>query len=1008
MLCNFQKTKLCKHLLVGGALFAIGFGMNSCKDTYDLDSEQPSGLNSIYGYMADRGNFQNYMRLIRDLGQEEILSKTGSKTLFLANDAAFEEFYRENDWGVSSYKELSMAQKKILLGAAMIDNPYTTSMLSTAEGPVRGQVCRRVTSQTLYDTISVVSYEELPVDNPGDAYKTYWDDLRARGKDVVLFKDASAAPPVVHFTPIFRQHHKLQNYDMEFLYRLPEGSLSSDDVYIGKAKITNPNIFCLNGFIHEVDRVMVPLDNMAEILRKSDKATIFSELIERFSAPDHSTDLDNRYKALTNGEFSDSVFIKRYFSKRSVGGNSFEKDAFENEAEATLKFDPGWNAYIPSAFSERNAMMEDMAVILAPTDEAMEAWWNGTGSGALLRNRYQGSHRMENVPTSIVAELLNNNFLEQITMSLPSKFNESVYDDANEIMGLDTTLISGVAIGCNGVVYYTDKVYEPATFRSVLFPAVVNNETMNVIMHIIDMLDYKAYLNSMVSEYTLFIPTNEGLLTYIDPVSHGKADRELWQFYYDDKADMSCKKIAAKVYRLSELTYDEATKTYITEGVTPKKTYENFSIKDSAPLTSGKDDLKTPESYYLIDRLEEILDNMIVIGKITPDQEYYMTKGRSFVRVKSSGYEIDDQSTPPKQIPVVTAVSGTWQDENKAPLSVKSSTVHDNGYSYILDGGTLSGGSKSVADVLSEIPQCSEFYNMLVECAVDKKPQITNSMTWASASQTNGNLISVLEKGAIGNEYGEGKKVAYLLNGYHYTVYAPTNDAMQKAYEMGLPTMAELEEAEAYDEAYPETDGSKDKLLYADSLRAIMLDFVKYHIQDNAIYIDNGFSGGQYESAKIELVGNLDDDGNFIKEEFEGEQIITWVPRKPFKLNVEVSKEGLKVTDKTGNEYSVLKEEGLYNLQAREYWLDNNNATVKDVEEAMTINTVSSAVVHVIDGALIYDNSAPITYDADGKPVTVDGTPEGAPIPVYKKFGEKTQIQYNQFHYISRKLATSK
>ena len=99
---TIDKRRLREHMghldeksmqLVDDAI-AVSFGLNSCTDTYDLDTEQPGGLNSIYGYMADKGNFQNYMRIIKDLGQEEVLSKTGSKTLFLANDDAFEEFYR--------------------------------------------------------------------------------------------------------------------------------------------------------------------------------------------------------------------------------------------------------------------------------------------------------------------------------------------------------------------------------------------------------------------------------------------------------------------------------------------------------------------------------------------------------------------------------------------------------------------------------------------------------------------------------------------------------------------------------------------------------------------------------------------------------------------------------------------------------------------------------------------------------------------------------------------------
>ena len=127
MLYNFQRKKLCRHLLVGGALCAAGLGFFSCSDRYNLDEDQPSGLDNIYGYMKNRGNFTNYLHLIDDLGQAEILSKTGSKTMFIADDDAFAEFYAHNDWGVKKYEDLSLAQKKLLLNTSMIDNPYSTS-----------------------------------------------------------------------------------------------------------------------------------------------------------------------------------------------------------------------------------------------------------------------------------------------------------------------------------------------------------------------------------------------------------------------------------------------------------------------------------------------------------------------------------------------------------------------------------------------------------------------------------------------------------------------------------------------------------------------------------------------------------------------------------------------------------------------------------------------------------------------------------------------------------------
>ena len=112
--------------------------MNSCQG-YDLDTEKPSWLgSSIYEYLNDAGCYSDYVRLIDDLGYDRVLSKTGSKTLFVADDDAFQRFYRNRTWGVGSYEELSLAQKKMLFSGVMINNAHQLATLSSTEGPTEG------------------------------------------------------------------------------------------------------------------------------------------------------------------------------------------------------------------------------------------------------------------------------------------------------------------------------------------------------------------------------------------------------------------------------------------------------------------------------------------------------------------------------------------------------------------------------------------------------------------------------------------------------------------------------------------------------------------------------------------------------------------------------------------------------------------------------------------------------------------------------------------------------
>jgi hypothetical protein len=114
-----QKIRLLRGLLMGITILLI---TNGCKE-YDLEDRSPGWLGtSIYDNLKNDGHFTNMVRLIEDLEYKDILAKTGSKTLFVADDDAFNRFYNHNEWGVSCYNDLTLSQKKLLLYGAMINN----------------------------------------------------------------------------------------------------------------------------------------------------------------------------------------------------------------------------------------------------------------------------------------------------------------------------------------------------------------------------------------------------------------------------------------------------------------------------------------------------------------------------------------------------------------------------------------------------------------------------------------------------------------------------------------------------------------------------------------------------------------------------------------------------------------------------------------------------------------------------------------------------------------------
>jgi len=231
----------------------------SCADPYLYDNTEPEWLGeSIYDYLEKDGHFQNYIRLINDLDYDDVLKLTGSKTLFVANDSAFTEFYKNNQWGVSSYEELSLAQKKYLFKFSMINNAYILSRLANFNvgGTLyEGIAMRQSTSLNAIDSIPFVKDDELPT-------SLYWDGRREKG--IYLLKD-NTDYPTVFFTQAFLNKYAFTNEDLTILLGL--NSRSANDVHVFNNKVVTRDITCKNGYIHVLQSVMAPPTNMAQYIQ---------------------------------------------------------------------------------------------------------------------------------------------------------------------------------------------------------------------------------------------------------------------------------------------------------------------------------------------------------------------------------------------------------------------------------------------------------------------------------------------------------------------------------------------------------------------------------------------------------------------------------------------------------------------------------------------------------------------------------------------------------------------
>ncbi len=876
-------------LLVGATV------LQSCKD--DVLTGQPEWLgNSIYERLQEDGNYKTVLRLIDDLGQTEVLSHTGSKTLFAADDQSYQQWFQGNSWGVSSYEQLTDAQKKLLLNNAMINNAYLIELMSNspAQGdagtPEEGRTMRRETALSIYDSVYIMPVSKMPDTKA-------WAELRERGKSIPIFRDATTAP-MIHFLPAYMQYNNITAEDLAILTN--HQATSINEAWVNGKRVSEADITCKNGYIQKVDGVVESTPNMADIIRQHANMSMWSHLLDRYCAPYYDASLTREYNRIYNNE--DSAFVLRYYSKRSYGGNELKTDPKGNPVDAQLSFDPGWNQYVDA--NQLNDLRNDAGAMIVPTNEALEAWWNNEGRD--LQDEYKV---WDSIPDKTLVKLLNVNMISTFSESVPTKF-EAVLNDAKETLGIKMEDVDSCFMGCNGVVYLTNKVFTPAEYSSVAYPALAHASTMNVIYWAIDNYGFLPYLLSMDSKYALLIPTNDAMLTFIDPGSYGRINNS----YVTEEGDT--------------LSMEAADLIEFTIGRTKSIQADRYEVVIDADgnVKKSSDRIKQSNVASAIVRkmLEQLLDQLIIV---IPDKsmtlEDYVAQGYTYFKTKGGS-----MTHVTKGADGFLQFEGGFQMEhNNRVIPSTGRYPKVNGVSYQLEQSVPMGAEKSVYLTLQEHPEYKNFLNVLQNDYNDLLTQkLNNKYLTGMSSKENMNIR--------------------LFDNYNYNVYVPTNASIEQLQaEKKLPTWRELEMGNDEDKEaildsickaehwyHDGVDDATTRKTVETAIKGVVTDFIRYHVQDNAVAVGmakDPKSEGKYESMKRNL-----DTGRF------------------YPLQVSYDTSSMTVTDVMGNQRKVLTTPGLYNNICREYWFDGRDNNAR-------LFMASDVVVHLIDGPLMYEDMKP-------------------------------------------------
>lgn len=893
------------------AAFLLGGVLTGCTD--DLLTGQPSWLGeSIYQELERRGNFTETLKLINAQSEDyaTVLKKTGSRTLFVADDEAWKEFYANNPWGVKSIEEMSEAQKRLIFKANMIKSAYLVELLgnlpatSAETDPEEGACLRRSSSVSLLDSVPVVYKEKYPVVNPvrkdanTGAQVDYWSRLRDQDSALVMQDDGVA--PLIHFMPKFMLYNGITSHDVEFM---TNGDIKTNEgAFINGQPVIVEDITCQNGYIHQVGGVPVPLDNMANIIAGNPKFSIYNRLLDRFSYPHYDESLSKEYDR-QYGTDGAKVYVKRYFNEHSRRQfDSRDQEDGGDKVPELLPYDPGWNRWVYETSNSNVSYQTDAAVMIVPTDEAMKAYLEH--DGADLNARYKdagpGETAWDNAPDEVIKPLIVNTMLKNSTLksAIPSLF-VGINNSASEPMGVKEEDISYVHWACNGVVYQADKVYVAPEYVSVYYPCIIRaTEDLRMAYTVVNNDSkiqggegFYAYLNNMGAKYSYIIPTNNALQTYYDPVSYKRISRDGTSTAVAYKFEINAEgKIAAKPYLVDWNELDARGRGIISEDVA-----DNITISNENTAGASQGDA--------FNHFKDIINSSLAIGLFTPGQKFYMSKSGSPIVVDWNGDR-------------VVGVAGSFQYERGYFIPVTETfdkSQQGNGISYLIN----------------EEPLMSTFVSPLA--ALTSEDNADKFGTYAS-------LVEGLD--VIGSNDGANHatmdKAIRTFNNYHYTIYVPTNESLDPLIEEHkLPTWDEIGDIEDCYATYVDQMTAEDSLFIStemENMKAVLSNFVTYHMQDNSVYVEGeNHNNDVYES-----------------------QCLDTLTKRFVKLYVNYERGGkMTVHDVCGNVRTV--DDDVNNIMTRQYYFNGSDLAELSSSDAFCSQIYSSSfvVIHQIDGPLM-------------------------------------------------------
>jgi uncharacterized surface protein with fasciclin (FAS1) repeats len=281
----------------------------------------------IYQQLKSKGSFTLYIACLERAKYADVLGRTGSFTLFAPNDSAFNIFLKEN--GYSSVNDLDSLTVHKIVEYSIINNGYSKVQLAAYQDAGLGSwgqdmAFKRKSFYKGYYTDPnfagwVFDRNGLPVNTPA-------------GSKIIYNSSQKYVP---YFIQSYLTKNGLSEYDYHYFY--PNADYAGFNV--ADAKVIQADIISENGYINEVNKVVLPLPSLDEYLASQSNYGVFKGIMDRFAGL--------YYDSVATISYSNSneAVYQKYYSN-SLTFNPCAETV--NPLIENLSQELGWTAVIPN------------------------------------------------------------------------------------------------------------------------------------------------------------------------------------------------------------------------------------------------------------------------------------------------------------------------------------------------------------------------------------------------------------------------------------------------------------------------------------------------------------------------------------------------------------------------------------------------------------------------------------------------------------------------------------